>query len=81
MKWQQAYHWTKANKITRVTTSERDRKNLQTSIIGHFCSQIKSTTRGRNQASLEGYLIFSSFSLLKASLNTPPINGPFNTNL
>lgn len=26
MKWQQAYHRTKANKITRVTTSERDRK-------------------------------------------------------
>jgi hypothetical protein len=26
MKWQQAYHRTKANKNTRVTTSERDRK-------------------------------------------------------
>ena len=58
MKWQQAYHRTKANKITRVTTSERGQKNLQTNIIGYFKLQIESTTRGRNQASLEGYLIF-----------------------
>ncbi len=26
---QQVYHRTKANKITRVTTSERDRKKLE----------------------------------------------------
>lgn len=58
MKWQQAYHRTKANKITRVTTSERGQKNLQTNIIGYFKLQIESTTRGQNQASLEGYLIF-----------------------
>jgi hypothetical protein len=30
MKWQQAYHRTKANKITIVTTSERDRKTYLT---------------------------------------------------
>ena len=76
MKWRQAYQRTKAKKITIVTTSERDRKNLQTIIIGHFFSQIKSTIRGRNQASLEGYLIFSSFFLLKASLNATSINDP-----
>lgn len=29
MKWQQAYQRTKANKITRVTTSERGQKNLE----------------------------------------------------
>ena len=57
MKWQQAYHRTKANKITIVTTSERDRKTCKP-VFGYFKLQIESTTRGRNQASLEGYLIF-----------------------
>ena len=34
MKWQQAYHRTKANKITRVTTSERGQKNL----LQYYCT-------------------------------------------
>lgn len=34
MKWQQAYHRTKANKITRVTTSERDRKTCKPVLLG-----------------------------------------------